>query len=390
MGTLTDKAVIAGIGETEYVRGTDKSERQLILEAALAACRDAQIDPESIDGVVMPGSRVTNEDFVQALGIPNLKYHAHVNIGGASAVAGVIDAAAAVAEGLATRVVVAGGWLSYSGVRLGSGDPKLSQAPRGPGAQIRMNLEYPYGLVVPMQWYSLHANRWYCETNADPEGMAIVALTMREHAHKNPKAYMRNRPLTREEYWNSPYLVKPFHLFDICLETDGAAAVVVTRADDTAATQAHRTVYIAGGAEGHPDTPDDLTNRPDILNMGITKAGPRAFEMAGVTRDEIDFAEIYDCFTFIVIRQLEELGFAARGEGPEFVKNGRIALGGELPVNTHGGLLSQAHVLGMNHIVEATRQLRGEAGEAQVANAHIGLVTGYGDFGDGSAMIVHN
>lgn len=390
MDPITDKAIIVGTGETDYVRGTEKSDRQLILEAALAACTDAGVEPESVDGVVMAMVDVpTNEDFVAALGIRDLQAHAHIHVGGASAVAGVIEAAAMIAAGRAHRVIVATGWRSYSGVRLGSEDA-TSRDLGGPGREIRRNIEYPAGLMVPMQWYSLHANRWFYETHADPQGMKIVALTTREHAHLNPKAYMKDRPLTAEQYDASPILVKPFHLFDICLETDGAAAVLLTSAADAPLYTGHRPVYIAGGAEGHADVPDDLSSRPDILNMGITKAAPRAFASAGITRDEIDFAEIYDCFTFIVLRQLEEIGFCARGESPEFVKEGRIGLGGELPINTHGGLLSQAHVIGMNHVVEAVRQLRGEAGAAQVEQAHIGLVTGYGDFSDGSLAILHN
>lgn len=392
MPSITDRAVIAGAGETEYVRGTDKSERQLILEASIAACQDAGLEPESVDGVVMAWKDVpTNEDFVAALGIRDLRFHSHVHIGGAAPVAAVLQAAGAIAAGLANRVVVATGHNFYSGaVRLSSVDQEVGGPGGIPGAEIRKNLEGPAGLVVPMQWYSLHANRWFHETKADPAGMETVALTTREHAHLNPKAYMKDRQLSPEQYRSSPMLVKPFHLFDICLETDGAAAVLVVAAEEAHLFDRHKPVLIAGGAEGHAEVPDDLSSRPDILNMGITQAAPRAMASAGVTHDEIDFAEIYDCFTFVVLRQLEELGFCERGESPEFVKGGRIRLGGQLPVNTHGGLLSQAHVVGMNHVVEAVRQLRGEAGAAQVPDAHIGLVTGYGDFSDGSVAVLHN
>lgn len=389
MGNFSGEAAIVGVGETEYVRGTEKTERQLILEASLKACKDAGVEPESIDGVIMPYQDIpSNEDYVAALGIRDLKYHSHIHIGGAAPVAGVVHAAAVIAAGLAEKIIVATGANFYSGpAKLGSDNPTV----RGvPGEEIRKNLEIPHGLVVPMQWYSLHANRWFYETKADPDGMKTVALTTRYHAQLNAKAYMRGRVLTEEQYEESRMLVKPFRLFDICLETDGAAAVLVTSKKIANDLKDHKPVYIAGGAEGHADVPDDLTSRKDVLDMGITKAAPRAFEMAGIGIHEIDFAEIYDCFTFIVLRQLEEIGFCERGEASEFVKNGRIALHGELPVNTHGGLLSQAHVIGMNHVVEAVKQLRGEAGEAQVENAHIGVVTGYGDFGDGSIVILNN
>jgi acetyl-CoA acetyltransferase len=141
-------------------------------------------------------------------------------------------------------------------------------------------------------------------------------------------------------------------------------------------------VLLMGIAEGHPDSPSIITR------LGTAKAAPKAFTMAGVTADDIDVAEIYDCFTYIVLCQLEDLGFCKKGEGGAFVENGALGLYGRLPTNTHGGLLSQAHMAGMNHIVELVRQLRGEAGRAQVKDAELGLVTGYGDMGDGSVAIL--
>lgn len=381
-------AQIIGVGETEYTRGTTVSERDQILKASLSACRDAGIEPAEVDGVVMAWKdSPTNEDFVNSFGIDDLRYHAHVHIGGASPAAAVLQAAMAVSMGVASKVLVATGWNAFSTpVRLSSGTQSGSNVSNAPGKEIRENIEHPLGLFAPMQWYSFHANRWFHEYKADPSGMETVALATRKHANLNPRAYMGNRTLTSEDYRGSSYLVEPFRLFDISLETDGAAAVVVSSA--RAESDNSRAVTILSGAEGHADAPDDILGRPDVLNMGITKAGPRALDAAGVKPSDFDFAQIYDCFTFIVLRQLEEMGFCGRGESSDFVSNGRIELGGELPINTHGGLLSEAHVAGMNHIVEAVRQLRGEADRRQVKNAELGLVTGYGDFGDGSALVL--
>jgi acetyl-CoA acetyltransferase len=183
-------------------------------------------------------------------------------------------------------------------------------------------------------------------------------------------------------------IAEPFRLFDCSLESAGAAAVVVSRAASTKDLR-QPTVFIGGVAEGHPDSPSAITQRGDLTRLGLAKAAPLAFEMAGVSHADIDVAEVYDCFTYMVICQLEDMGFCAKGEGGDFVANGRIGLDGELPINTHGGLLSEAHIGGMNHIVELVRQLRGSAGARQVAGAEVGLVTGFGDLGDGSIAIMH-
>jgi acetyl-CoA acetyltransferase len=381
-------AKLTGIGETEFVRGTAKSAEYLLIEAALRACADAAIDPATVDGVVIPSAKITPESYVGPLGITDLRFSAANFLGGASAVAAVMIAVAAVESGRASRVIVAAGGTQYSGRRLSQADGAATGF-SWPGQEFRTHLEHPYGLAVPMQWYSLQANRWLHETGADPAGMRAVALAARAHASRNPQAYFARRPLTEQEYDRAPFIVKPFRLYDICLESDGAAAVLVE--PTSAATHARqRDVLVLGGGEGHADVPDDLASRPDILDLGLQKAAPRVLGKLGLSPADFDFAQIYDCFTFVVLRQLEELGFCGRGEGSSYVAEVGIGPGSKVPVNTHGGLLAQAHIAGMNHVTEAVRQLRGSAGPAQVENASLGLVTGYGDMSDGSLLVLAN
>ena len=200
---------------------------------------------------------------------------------------------------------------------------------------------------------------------------------------------MRGRPLTLDDYLASPWIAEPFRLLDCCLETDCAAAVVVTRPSGPATWPTSRRA-ILGGAEGHPYPADDITNRRRPLRTSAcTTPRPARSRMAGVAPADVDFLEIYDCFTYVVLLQLEALGLV-RARARRRVRRRRRASSSaaRYPTNTHGGLLSQGHMWGMNHVVEAVRQLRHEAGAAQVAGAELGVVTGWGDFGDGSIAIL--
>ena len=380
--TLRDKTCVTGIGETAYMRGSTRTAFELQIESSLKAISDAGLSPKDIDGVIPIGIvSGTADDFIDNFGLPDLRFSAVVPHGGASPVMALQCAAAAVASGACNHVLITFG-------------RNVSAASNKAGARIHSmpqfhfvtEFEHPMGASAPAQLYAPMARRHMELYGTTVEQFGEVAVACREHALLNGNAVMK-KPITLKDHRNSRMIADPFRLLDCSLESDGGAAVVVSAAD-RAADLRHRRVYISGVAEGHPDSPGSITQRPDMTSLGIAKAAPRAFRMAGVTHADIDVAEIYDCFTYAVIRQLEDMGFCAKGEGGPFVQGGRLRLGGALPTNTHGGLLSQAHVWGLNHIVELVRQLRGDAGRAQVANAEVGLVTGYGDLGDGALAIM--
>jgi acetyl-CoA acetyltransferase len=384
---MKNEPCIVGIGETRYTRGEGSgwSQLRLQLEASMNAVSDAGLEVGKIDGIMPFPNLGTAEELAANLGVENLRFATTVHTGGAAPVASLALAAAAVEQRLADYVLIPAGWNGYSGRR--AAQVVQEQASSIPGGAIARNFYLPYGLTAPPQWYALIARRHMHEFGTTSEQLGAIAVAMRKHAQLNENAVMRGKEMTLEAYLASPMITDPYRLFDCCLETDGAAAVIVTtalRARDLARTP----VRIMSAVSAQPYPADEITNRKDIFTTGLTLAAPEAFKRAGVKPADVDFAEIYDCFTFEVLQQIEELGFCARGEGGPFVEDGRIELGGELPVNTHGGLLSEAHTLGMNHIVEAVRQLRYEAGNRQVPGAEVGVVTGWGDFGDGSVAIL--
>jgi acetyl-CoA acetyltransferase len=256
-----------------------------------------------------------------------------------------------------------------------------------PGGAIARDYYMPFGFTAPPQWYAVIARRHMYEFGTQPEHLGMIAVAMRDHAQRNPHAVTYGKRITLDDYMNSRMLADPYRVLDCCLETDGAAAVIVTT-EERARDLRARPVSIASAARGQPYPADEILNRADLFTTGLTIAAPEAFGAAGIKPGEVDFAMIYDCFTFEVLQQIEEAGFCERGEGGAFLEDVKIGPGGDLPVNTHGGLLSEAHVLGMSHIVEAVQQLRGDAGERQVDGAEVGVVTGWGDFGDGSIAVL--
>ena len=372
-------ARIIGIGQTDLSRNSGRSTTRLAFEAITAAAADAGIAPDEIDGFVPFPMGPTVEDLAPILGSRDIRFTATAQMGGASSLAGIRLAAMAVRTNAARYVAV---YVARNG-RSGAGiDQRVRQLA---GQAYRQGLEYPHGMNTPAQWYSLICRRHMHEFGTTREALGTVALTMRRNAQRNPQAQMFGRELTMRDYLDSPVIADPYLKFDCCLETDGAAAVIVS-SESAAGTSAP--VSIAGIAEGHPESADDIANRVDFFDTGLTQAAPRAFAEAGLRAQDVDVAMIYDCFTFEVVHQLEEAGFCPRGEGGAFVLDGAIASDGQLPVNPHGGLLSEGHLAGMNHVIEAVRQLRGGCGERQVADCRVAAVTGWGDLGDGALALL--
>ncbi|MBT3332884.1 MAG: thiolase family protein [Rhodospirillaceae bacterium] len=370
---------IVGVAETPPMRRSDKGVRGLVIDSVLAALDDAGIAPDEVDGIVtdsMIMPTTVPHDYVAAqLGI-NSRFDAAISMGGAGIVCAPLQAALAIQNGLADVVI------SYFGVDWGT----RAAGPYGfhdvyPAKKV---FEKPYGFNAQPAYFALWARRYMLEYGLTERQLGSVAVHQRRHALLNGGGQMTT-PLSMEDYLSSKLISDPLRVPDCCQITDGAGAFVMTsgrRARDCR----KRPVYAKGVGFGSvPITGDAVfTQNPELLVIpGAKAAAGDAFTMAGVGANDIDFAEIYDCFTISCLMQLEDMGLCEKGEAGAFFEAGEAGLGGKMPVNTHGGLLSYSYRLGIEHLVEAVRQLRGEAGAAQLVGAEMGLVSGLAtpDFG---------
>jgi acetyl-CoA acetyltransferase len=372
---------VRGVGETSYTRRSGRSVPDLAAAAGRAALADAEVTAAQVDAVIPLGGTVFTEDLIAGLGLSSRVFDASPAPGGNAAVSALRLAELILGGGALRSVLIVLARNGSSGQRIDARARLL------PGQQFRTQLEHPHGWSVPAQWYAMICRRHMTEYGTTKDHLAAVALSAYQYAQANPRAMRYGRPLTRRQYDDADLIADPYQRYDCCLETDGATAVLVT-AGPRALPGGRRQVPVLAVETARPDSADDLTNRADWHHIGLTDAAPAAYERAGVGPADLDAAMIYDCFTFEVIHQLEEAGFCPRGEGGPFAASGALAPGGRLPVNPHGGLLAEGHLGGLNHIVEAVRQLRGEAGPRQLARARLIGVTGWGDWGDGSLAIL--
>ena len=383
--SLADRCAIVGIGNTPYTRGTDRTTLELHLEASLRALADAGLTTDDVDGV-MPSAVAGRhaEEFAMNLGLRHLRNATTVHIGGASLIASIQNACTAITSGVASCVLVPAGRRGFSGERVSTGQT----VPEGVMSSVS-EFERPYGNVAAVQWFAQAAMRHMHEFGTTSEQLGHVAVNSRANADLNPQALMHGRPMTLADHQASRMISTPFRLFDCSLESDGAGAVVVTSAE-RARDLATAPVLIGGVGEAHSYPSTSLTQKPDLARVdSLSEASARAFAMAGITVDDLDCVQIHEGFTWYVLAALEAIGVVGPGEGGPFVEEGHIALGGRLPVNTHGGSLSEAHASGINHVIEAVRQLRGTVEPArQVADCrHVGVVV-EGNFFEGSTLVL--
>ena len=361
-------AAIVGVAESDLGVTPDKNVLQLQAQAAKAALDDAGFTKDDVDALFTAGNWAWAPNMMlgEYLGIKP-KYTDGTNIGGSSFESHVGHALAGIRCGLFDVALITYGSTQRS---------DRSRRTQMPVAPLTEQYERSFGLPMTVGAYALAAMRHMHQYGTTSEQLAEIAVATRKWAMLNEKAFMRD-PIAIEDVLQSRMIAEPLHLLDCCLVTDGGGAVVVASAR-AAARAKKRPVWILGHGETH--THNSISNMPDLTVTGARESGKRAFEMAGVTHDEIDVAQIYDSFTITVLLTLEALGFCQPGEGGAFVSGQRTAPGGSFPMNTNGGGLSYCHpgMYGIFLLIEAARQLRGECGARQVPDAKLALVNGTG------------
>lgn len=385
---LNKGIVIAGVGETEQGK-LDAGSFELLAEVTKTTLDDAGVTLGEVDGLITAFSFVESTlmhstTLADYLGMAP-GYFASVAVGGATAPLMAVQAAMAIDAGLAEVVLCVRGDNTRSGISSSGMIAMAREMSHGA-------FEGPYGLTT-IGGYGLLAKRYMYEYNVPQEALSAVVVTQSEHAALKWNAMLRD-PVTIEDVMNDRWIATPFHAMDCSLVSDGAAAFLVTTAE-RAASMRPKPVYITGIGEGYSHQYISEAASVDGVRDGLGRAGRRAMEVAGVTPEDLDVAEIYDSFSFTPLIALEGFGICGPGEAGDWVLEGNAKLGGTLPMNTHGGLIRQAHLGAMHHIVEAALQLRGEAddsdrggGNHQVPDAKLAITNGSGGILAATSAIV--
>ena len=373
--SISGRCAIAGLGATEFSKNSGRTEIRLAMEATLQALADAGIDPSEVDGFSSYSvDKVPEYEIARLLGAKDIKFFSQVPHGGGAACAPVLHAAMAVATGIAKTVVVYRAMNERSWYRFGNGNYGFGNSP------LFENVNYgwymPYGFHTPAAWVGMFAQRYMHRYGATSEDFGRVAVAARDFAATNPAAFFYGKPITLADHQASRWICEPLHLLDCCQESDGAVAMVITSVERARDLRC-KPVVIKAAAQGVSDGQqimtsyyrDDITGLPE---MGLV--AKQLWQQSGLSTEDIQTAVIYDHFTPFVLPQLEEFGFAKRGEAKDFIRAGHHQRGGRLPINTHGGQLGEAYIHGMNGIAEAVRQVRGSAVN-QVADTRNVLVT---------------
>ena len=367
MADMSKSVAIVGAAESDEIgRVENKSSLQHHAESAYNALEDAGLKMSDVDGLLSAGFGTLT--LAEYLGIEPT-YTDSTSVGGSSFIIHIAHAMAAINAGYCEVALVTHGEAGRSARSHAGGNAAE------PGPQF----ETPYGFIGAPIVYSMACRRYMHEYGEDRtrQAMAEIAVATRKWANLNPRAYFHDRPMSFDEYHDSPWISWPFHLPDCCLVTDAGGAYVVTTAE-RAKDLPKKPVYVLGAAEGHDH--GLISTMPDLTRTWGRYTGPKSLERAGLTHDDVDLAMIYDSFTYTVLVTLESLGFCGPGEGADFVANQRTAPGGDFAMNTSGGGLSYTHsgMYGMFLVVEAVKQLRGEAGDRQIDDPKISLVHGTG------------
>lgn len=366
--SLKKACAIAGVAESRLGVVPDSTVMTLQAEAMVAALAEAGLEKSDVDAVFSSGNwgRLPQLQAAEYLGI-RPSYSDNTSVGGASFEFHLGHAAAAIQAGLCKVAVIL-----YGSTQRSRRERRIFETHTDLGYQY----EVPYGLPIPVGAYALAASRHMAQYGTTSEQMAELAVATRAWAQLNPAAYRRD-PLTVDEVLASDMIASPLHRLDCCLVTDGGGCVVVV-SPEIATSVPKAPVWLLGQGEAHSHA--QISEMPELTVTPAAQSGKRAFAMAGIKHGDLDVVEIYDSFTITVLLTLESLGFCKPGESGAFVTGGRTAPGGEFPLNTNGGGLSYCHPgqYGIFLLIEAVRQLRGECGDRQVADATLALASGTG------------